>query len=121
MSDKYEDENNEKEVKTGDVEVMDLIPLLAMCCCILSCFLEFPDCFGAVCRNTFGCCSYNVMTCKASKEDDSCCRLISCDCDIVPCRICCKVIRNEEHFLSLISTINTRCTFNSDVCTLFPV
>eukprot|EP01040_Poterioochromonas_malhamensis_P011283 gene11283-12292_t len=82
-------EENEKP-KTGDVDIMDLVPCLGVGCCIFSMYTELPDCLGSVCNNVICCIACKIMTCKASKEPDVFCKCISTDCDIVPFSTCCK-------------------------------
>lgn len=85
-----DDSTLKKSSKTGDVNVMDLVPCCALCCCIASCFTELPDCLGSVCSYGMCCCSCSILTCKPSKEDRAFCRLCASDVDIVPFDACCQ-------------------------------
>ncbi len=86
------EENEDKPpARTGNVNVKDLVPCVALCCCIFSCYTEIPDCLGSVCANTCGCCENTVMTCKTSKETGILCRFCVFNCDVVPFTTCCKV------------------------------
>lgn len=83
--------DEEPKPKTGDVDAFDLVPCMAMCCCIYSLYTEIPDCFGSVCENTFLCCNCKIITCKASKEKSTFCKFCSCDWDFVAANMCCMV------------------------------
>eukprot|EP01039_Chlorochromonas_danica_P008681 gene8681-9564_t len=83
------EDGSAKKPKTGDVEAFDLVPCLAMCCCIYSLYTEIPDCCGSVCENTFMCCNCKTITCKPSKESGVFCKFFSCDWDFVAATTCC--------------------------------
>ena len=84
-------DEEEKEAKTGDINVNDLVPCVALCCCIFSCYTELPDCLGSVCENTILCCLCKIMTCKTSKEEGAFCKCFNADCDCIHFKTCCTV------------------------------
>jgi hypothetical protein len=87
-----DDGEEAKQAKTGDVDILDLVPCFGVCCCIISFYTEVPDCLGSVCNNTICCLGCKILTCKPSKESDAFCKCLSSDCDIIPFATCCKVI-----------------------------
>lgn len=86
------DEEAEKIVRTGDVDVMDLVPWFGLCCCIFSMYTTLPDCCGTVCENVICCIGCKCMTCKPSKEEGAMCKLLGADIDCVPFKVCCQVL-----------------------------
>lgn len=96
-----------KKPKTGDVEAFDLVPCVAMCCCIYSLYTEIPDCCGSVCENTFMCCNCKTITCKPSKESGVFCKFFSCDWDFVAATTCCTV--SEPRLARHVNANDTQC------------
>jgi hypothetical protein len=88
--------------RTGDVDILDLVPCVALGCCIASLYTEIPDCCGSVLSNVICCIGCKILTCKPSKEADSFCKCLSTDCDIVPFATCCKVSGAVEASLSFV-------------------
>ena len=88
------DTGEELKVKTGDVSVYDLVPCLALCCCVCSMYAEIPDCFGSVCENIICCVGCKILSCKTSKEENVFCKCLSTDCDIIPFATCCQVSKS---------------------------
>lgn len=92
--------------KIGDVNVLDLVPLFGLCCCITSLYTEMPDCCGSVCENTALCCNHKLLACKTGKEDPlTLCRCVSCECDIVRFNVCCKVIPVPNYAVAVAVTV----------------
>lgn len=83
-------ESLDEPPKTGNVDVLDLIPCIGLCCCFFSCYTEMPDCLGTVCETTICCLNSRSLLCKAGKEEDIYCRCLSCECDVIPCNGCLK-------------------------------
>ena len=44
-----DDEQQLKDTDATSVDVGDLVPMNACCCCITSCYCKFPDCIGCKC------------------------------------------------------------------------
>lgn len=86
-------ESLDEPPRTGNVDVLDLAPCLGLCCCFLSFYTEIPDCFGTVCESSFLCFSNRSLLCKAGKEENTYCKCISLECDVLGCNTCCKVQR----------------------------
>lgn len=83
-------ESLDEPPKTGNVDVLDLIPCLGLCCCFLSCYTELPDCLGTVCETTLCCFNTRGLLCKTGKEEEIVCRCLSCECDVISCQGCMK-------------------------------
>ncbi len=76
----------------GDVSIKDLVPFCGVCCFIMSCFTEIPDCFGSVCESAFMCCKSNIILCKVGKDfSKELCKCFATECSIIKCSVCCKV------------------------------
>jgi hypothetical protein len=86
-----ERENSNNQMKTGEVRVKDLVPFCGLCCFLISCYSEWPDCLGSVCENTICCCNAKMILCKTSKEKEAICKCCVIDTDIVHFQYCCKV------------------------------
>jgi hypothetical protein len=100
--------------KTGNVDAMDLVPCLGLWCCFLSCYTEFPDCLGTVGESICLCFSIKSLACKTAKEEGTCCKCYSCECDIIPCNVCCKVRADSVLLVQLCA--NDMLTFCLFVC-----
>jgi len=90
-NDQQDEVNEPKEnSRTGDVPIFDLVPCCGFCCCIFSCFTEFPECFGSVCENVICCIGCKILTCKGTKEGGSICKICSSDCVCMSFKVCCS-------------------------------
>ncbi|KAJ1425060.1 hypothetical protein B484DRAFT_451264 [Ochromonadaceae sp. CCMP2298] len=76
--------------RTGDVSVKDLVPCLGMCCFILSCYTELPDCLGTVCESSVCCIKNRSQLCKVGQEEDVKCKCCAIDCDVTSLHCCCS-------------------------------
>lgn len=83
-------ESLDEPPRTGNVDFLDLIPCLGLCCCFLSCYTEMPDCLGTVCESTLCCVNVRSLLCKTGKEEEIYCKCISCEIDVIPCSVCVK-------------------------------
>ena len=94
-------ESLDEEPRTGNVDYLDLIPCMGLCCCFLSFYTELPDCLGTVCETTLLCINVRSLLCKTSKEENTYCKCCSQECDVVPCSVCIKVRIFEGYFQCL--------------------
>ena len=92
-------ESLDEPPRTGNVDVMDLVPCLGFCCCFISLYTEIPDCFGTVCESSLLCFNNRSLLCKTGKEEDTYCKCFSCECDVVNVTACCKVNSKNQIFL----------------------
>mmetsp|Transcript_13532 Transcript_13532/g.18535 ORF Transcript_13532/g.18535 Transcript_13532/m.18535 type:complete len:185 (-) Transcript_13532:97-651(-) len=100
-----ERENSDnKIIKTGEVKVKDLVPFFGICCFLVSCYSEIPDCLGAVCENTLCCFNAKMIVCKTSKEEEAICKCCAFDFDIVHFHTCCKS-RTQSFCIELRSSM----------------
>lgn len=96
-------ESLDEPPRTGNVDVMDLIPCLGLCCCFFSFYTEMPDCLGTVCESSFLCFNNRSMLCKTGKEEEVYCKCVSFECDIVSCNTCCKVSRRAASYWKIFT------------------
>jgi len=114
-------ESLDEPPRTGNVDFLDLIPCLGLCCCFLSCYTEMPDCLGTVCESTLCCVNLRSLLCKTGKEENIYCKCISCEIDVIPCTVCVKS-RSQICCLDLRAAFPPRddfpCILNALCCTV---